>query len=57
MKTLERDLCPDCEQTLREAGLTFSKVTRYGDPPLRCAWCRRKRLTGRVKIAYGRNLK
>lgn len=56
MKTLERDLCRDCEQTLRASGLLFMKVPlREGeDESEGCAWCKRPRVTRRLRILYDR---
>lgn len=54
MKTIERYLCIECAQMLRDAQLVYKKVPgREGDKPV-CDWCHKKRYGTAYQIQYGR---
>ena len=54
MKTLRRNLCRDCEDTLRKAGLVYRQRHREADASL-CDWCHKQRVLRRFEIQYERN--
>lgn len=54
MKTLDRYLCAECAQMLRDAQLVFKKIpSTQGDKP-ECDWCHKRRYGSQYKIKYGR---
>lgn len=54
VKTLKRNLCRDCEDTLRKAGLVYRQRHREADASL-CDWCHKQRVLRRFEIQYERN--
>ena len=54
MKTLDRYLCAECAQMLRDAKLVFKKVPETQGQKPECDWCHRKRFGTAYRIKYGR---
>ena len=54
MKTLERYLCAECAQMLRDAQLVYKKVPGAEGEKPECDWCRKRRYGAKYKIVYGR---
>lgn len=53
MKTLERYLCIECAQMLRDAGLIYKKVPGSEGEKAECEWCHKKRYGAGYRIRYG----
>ena len=53
MKTLERTLCPACEEELRAARLVYKKLPGT-EGSCKCEWCGKVRYCTRYQIVYGR---
>ena len=51
--TVDRFLCRDCEQNLKDAQLVYKKIpgTENAD---RCEWCKARRYGAKYRIKYGR---
>ncbi len=52
MQTVDRNLCPDCIQKLRDAHLTFFEIPSRRMEKDRCDWCGDKRFIRVVRVEY-----
>ena len=53
MKTINRYLCIECAQMLRDANLVYKKVAGCEGMEPECQWCNKKRYGAVYRIKYG----
>jgi hypothetical protein len=54
MKTIERYLCAECAQVLRESQVVFRRLPNTDGAEPKCDWCRKKRYGAKYLIRYGK---